>query len=50
MNCKKVVKCPECDYLADLVGTVQTADGKVFCKYWCDECQDNFEIKRRQNK
>jgi len=41
------LKCPKCGGKAELVGTLQEADGKVFCICYCEKCEDNFKVERR---
>jgi len=49
MNCEKVVICTKCGKLCGLVGTSQTADGKVFCEYHCNECGEDILLESLEN-
>jgi len=49
MDCKKMVNCSKCGDEAILVGTSQTADGKIFCEYQCGKCENQFMIDRKEN-
>jgi len=46
-KCDREMHCPKCGKRAELVGTSQQADGRVFCIYYCEGCEDNFEIEKR---